>query len=639
MNLFPSRNQWNKWSLPSKLTAIGAYLAMGSFVIYLLTLSLSLFPHKTSIDKHKLNNNLAQALFFTSNTEYNKAEAIYSELLSNTIDNPLIKDIYYWRADNFSRDGQFEKSYECFEYYYKNFSSEPSEEELNNLAWIKLVSLFNEKKTDQLLDLAIKLTNSKYSKEINDFLLLAYSFKLNINEFLETIISKEFILSTDPSFRINQYDIWNNLSDYLWYSNKYSIFNIFIDAMRNKAFPSEFRDKEFNIYLPYVNLTLLSLRRYKEYQIRYAKVLNNYDEKERRLFSLKNDIIINFGMDIGSIVALEKFFHMESEIRNLLTKTLQKIESNGETIIQLIPFQGAQKHKGVFCISGKPIKDFTSTLSDKEWSDFLNNTLPIDSIKYRVITFNNNKILSNKIIFKESSLINYNYYANKINQNNIFVTSLGGTGHFLNIQQIDINKCNINEQFIEDKYTYHTNNLFWAGGSTKTKTISWRFEIESSCEPNVSRKVFGNVKTTIDSTGKITDWKINYSNPALEFWQNLDSTNAKMQILLTEQLNLDSIKIQDRKFNNYLTGNYELCLVRTQIDEAYTRLPVKIAPRISILQIHFTKKPNEYKNPQKIKIADEGNYILLVEKAENKIRILGVYEVEHGNKLRSIVFE
>jgi hypothetical protein len=612
---------------------------MGSFVIYLVTLLLSLFPQKTTIDKHKLNNKLAQALFFTSTAEYKKAEDIYNQLLRNTKNNYLIKDIYFWRADNFSRDGQFEKSYECFEHYYKNFSSEPSEEELKNLAWIKLVSLFNEKKHEQLLKLVFELSNYKHNNEISVFSLLAYLSQSNANEFLETLISKEFILSTDLNFRINQYDIWNNLSDYLWYSNKYSIFNIFIDAMCNKAFPTEFRGKKFHIYLPYANLTLLSLRRYKEYQIRYAKALNNYDEKEQRLFRLKNDFIINFGMDIGSFVALEKFFNMGSETRNLLTKTFQKVETDGETIIQLIPIQGTQKHKGVFCISGTPKKDSTSTLADKEWLDFLKNSLLLDSIKYRVITFNDNKILSNKIIYKESSLTNYNYYANKINQNNIFITSLGGTGHFLNNQQIDINKYSINEQFIENKYTYHTNSLFWAEGYTKTNTLSWRFEIQNSCEPNVSRKVFGNVNTAIDSTGKITDWEINYSNPALELWQSLDSTNVKMQILLTEQLNLDSIKIQDNKFNNYLTGNYELCLVRTQIDEAYARLPTKFAPRVSILQIHFTKKQNESKNLQKIKIADEGNYILLVEKSENKIRIIGVYEIDPVNKLRNIVSE
>jgi hypothetical protein len=50
MRLFPSRKQWNTWSLPSRLTAIGAYVGLLSVPLAVLGLVLSR-PSHTPINR------------------------------------------------------------------------------------------------------------------------------------------------------------------------------------------------------------------------------------------------------------------------------------------------------------------------------------------------------------------------------------------------------------------------------------------------------------------------------------------------------------------------------------------------------------------------------------------------------------
>jgi len=48
--LLPNKKQWKTWSLPSKLTAIGAYLGLLLFVLYISEKSFDLFERITRED-------------------------------------------------------------------------------------------------------------------------------------------------------------------------------------------------------------------------------------------------------------------------------------------------------------------------------------------------------------------------------------------------------------------------------------------------------------------------------------------------------------------------------------------------------------------------------------------------------------
>ena len=49
MKILPSRRQWNEWSLPSKLTAVGAYISGASLLITLIVMVLSALKERSNV--------------------------------------------------------------------------------------------------------------------------------------------------------------------------------------------------------------------------------------------------------------------------------------------------------------------------------------------------------------------------------------------------------------------------------------------------------------------------------------------------------------------------------------------------------------------------------------------------------------
>jgi len=330
MSLIPTREQWKKWSLPSKFTAISTFLGCLYLLIYLFNL---LTPILISIITPKFNyqkyhKQFAQCLLDFSLRNYPKAQVGLKNLTKNAPDNDL-KDIYAWLSESFSRNKQYENAFQTAKEYYQKIANSPTFEELQYLALVRLITLINSDKFSDLLHHSKKLINNGALSKLKEIEALAYLLNGEQDEVISLFNSNKYEFEKADYFRINQYTIWGYFASY--FSGELTRLEYLLSLMfQYNTNPEAFERDYFCIYKPFYNLTLQSMGVRMGLQKTYEATLKYVKERDVKIFSNYKKELIDFGLSIGSQYALKLFLENNDYNSKILISKISKIKQKDE---------------------------------------------------------------------------------------------------------------------------------------------------------------------------------------------------------------------------------------------------------------------------------------------------------------------
>ncbi len=120
MRIFPTTKQWKSWTLPSKLTAIGTYITVISFSVYLITLA---YPNGSD------NKVLSPEIDYTNHKLF--AEEFFEAFKNNDL-NRLVKFYATIEDIDYIKDALFKQ--------FPDMSSKEKEDIQKIYFWYKRIS-------------------------------------------------------------------------------------------------------------------------------------------------------------------------------------------------------------------------------------------------------------------------------------------------------------------------------------------------------------------------------------------------------------------------------------------------------------------------------------------------------------------
>jgi len=636
MRVLPTRKQWKKWSFPTKLGVIAAYIAIISFVIliiggidYVLT---SKAPK--TVNYKKIYHELGQGLLSFSYGLFDAAQLHLKNALDRIPEEDL-KDIYVWLCDSYSRNGEYEESYNILKKYYETVDKNVTFEELQNLALIRFANLFKNKEFDRLLDYTIKVFNGNEISNLKETEVLAYLINRKEEEVERLLKAENYIFERNGYLRRTQYDIWKIFSYY--FSSYSEQFKYFLSLMFQKnTNPEKFEIDYFCKYIPFGNLTMQSLYSRLMMQNKFDSTLSKLNNSDNLIFSKYKDNIIRFGLNIGSKYCLKQYLNDFQSFNSLLFSKMSKVKKEEEIDLIFCPKQKNNKLY-ILWVSGEP-----------RWYNEpkLDEALFLGKIYLRLIEFDKDSFNISKIDFPDyDDPMHFWIYITPIENEkyDFLAIKTTGSGHFKNIYSFSIDKLSVENIYpiegLIDSYHSHNTYIYSDNGDIK---ISWNFELYSLCEANANRKVYGLCEYCLRKDGILENTSIYFPNPALEFFENLNKSKLRLQAFLTGKLDIQEKEIKDEKFKKYITLRKNFCYTRTQIDEAYLYMSEILYPKISCLLIHYPSydEISSLENTDlEDEIKEEAYYLILVKKYEDEIKILDIFETNVNYIVKSVIFD
>jgi len=604
MKLIPNKQQWKRWSFPTKLGVIAAYLTILSIIYFIIIFFYNLGPYIIQkIGHYKYTKSVANGLLLYSKGELGRA----SRKLDNVVKyapKSDIKDLYFWLSESYCRNNKYEKCFQALKYYFSHIEKNPSIFDLEYLATVRFATLINSGKFKELYNDTLNIINIGGLSHLKEIELIANLVNDKENEAEKLLKKKKYEFETEPFYRNLQYALWSHAAAHFYKNNdqlKYLLSLVFLRHSNPENFDIDF----FCDYVSLTNLTLNSISS----RIKYQKNIDNniLKFKNSYLFNLYKSEIVKFAMSVGSLSGLKMYFEDTpcvnvSKLETLITKYLSK-----ETTISYNPVKINDKI-AILWISGNSHKLVDSLYLN----EIFVRIIKIDNLTMKVVEIE--KIDGFNVFWIDS------YYTGN---NNFLLLTSSGTGHFLDISAILVKENKI-VPYNEQKYNYHSHDPFVFISGNKA-TIMWKFEILNLCdkfEPNVARKVFGVKEIEYLSNGKFEFARKSYPNPALEFFENLSRTKMKLQDYLTDSMYIENMEIKDDKFKKFLNKGILPCYQRTLIDDTFLYQHPMMYPSISALRVSY---PDE-----------QVDYFILVKRIKNEIKVLDIFEVKETKVIKSV---
>lgn len=642
MRLIPKKRQWEKWSLPSKVAIIAAYLTIISSPIWFISLIKLLPLPEKEFNYKKYYKEFAEGLLNFAYRHYDKAQEDFNNLIKQA-PNEDLKDVYVWLAETYARNKQYEKAYQIYKEYYEDIDTNVTFEELQYLALTRLITLLKNGEFEKLLEYTKELLKYSELSNLEEIEALAYLTNQMDDELMKVLNEKKYEFETAEYFRITQYSIWN---DFVYYFNTDSTRLIYFLGLmfQNNTHPEKFEIDHFCIYEPLGNLTIQSLNKRMIYQNKLDSTLKELSNSNSIFSNYKNELI-KFGLNIGSIYSLKLFLNQHNATCYSLFSKISKIKKEEEINLIFIPLiKNAKLY--ILWASGEP-HIYTAPDNEKDsFSDYIKEIKPLRKINLRLIEIDNKNINISEIDFQYGDdLGRFWFYIHPIEYDNydyLFIETTG-TGHYKGVYTLSINTLEINNIFpsgAERDCSYHSHNAYFTDWNDKT-LLKWRFELDNYCEANVFRKVYGVTEFILKPDGTLRQTKYYFPNPALEFFENLNKSKLKLQNFLTEKLVIQGKKIKDKKFRDYITQRNIPCYMRTKVDESYSYMPEISYPNISCLHIHYPSDDEigffeEHELDDNVK--EKADYLLLVKRFRNEIKILDIFEIKDTKVIKSVIF-
>ena len=605
MRLFPSKKQWGSWTLPSKLTALGAYLGIVSLIFYLISLidfNLNLKSSKTGFEEKKM----IKALIDYIRDDFRSASKKFEDITKGT--GMYKEDAYIYCSDSYARINNPTKSHELLADLFSQYDS-LSLDELKFLALSKIVMLSNKNNDEESLKVLRQLSEKNLINESKDIEALLLLFNYGLDSLSNHVKKNNYPIQEVDFYRKEQYRYWNIFLP-IFKQNALKIEYMISCSILRSLDPITFETENLCEYLPLVNITLNNVLKRKKLQFVLDSTLGRIELKgkpyQKNLLTLSNSIGSAFGLNLllDSLKIDKEIFWDHCNANDINYQFA--INKNNDIFYILRSYAVYNENDSSVLIPGCDLSN---------------------DIKFEIIRISPTQ---NKIeIHPVSKLSVSGFYTQIFPQKDFFIIStLGGSGHFLDLIRLDLNG-----QFIEvlkdDDNLYHTQNL----QVNEDGIIQWDFEVDNICNANVERKVVGTVKLNIRENGQFSKTII-YKNPAVDFIMNLNTTKLKYESYLMDKIRIQKHRITDKKFLAYLTRRENACYEKTQIDDLFNLLPTFISPKTSILLVNYPNIEDSLETEIDDKPKDKSHYIFFVKRVPNDFELISIYEVNENRKIK-----
>lgn len=604
MRLFPSKKQWENWTLPSKLTAIGAYLGIISLLIYLISLvdfDLNLKSIRSRFEEKKM----IEALIDYSCDDFKSASIKFEDITKGT---GLYKeDAYIYGSDSYARINNPDKSYELLTDLFSQYDS-LGLNELKFLALSKILMLSNKNDDKESLKVLRQLPEKDLINEFKDIEALLLLFNYGLDSLSNHVKKNNYPIQEGDFYRNEQYRYWNRFLP-IFQQNALEIEYLISCSILRSIDPITFEIENLCEYLPIYNITLNNVLKRKKLQFVLDSTLSHIALKgkpyQKKLLTLSNSIGSAFGFNfLLDSLKIDKGIFWDHCSKNDINYQFAMTKNNDIFYI-LRSYAVYNENDSAVLIPG-------CDLSSEIKFEIIRILPKLKKLEIRPIT----------------KLSVSGFYTQIFPQEDFFIIStLEGSGHFLYLIKLDLN-----EQFVkvfkDTDNQYHTQNL----QVNEDGIIQWDFEVNNICYANVERKVVGTAKLDIREPDESIK-TIYFKNPAVDFIMNLNKTKLKYESYLMDKIKIQKYRITDKKFLAYLTRRENACYEKTQIDDLFNLLPTFISPKTSILLVNYPDIEDSLETEIEDRPRDKSHYIFFVKRNQNDIELISIFEVNENQRI------
>lgn len=627
--LFPSKSQFKKWSMPTKIGYIGSFLTILTFV-----LSVGIWLYNKTIEAYEtkqedINYWFASGLWNINNGNTKEAKSYFRKILdTKDVDSYTKEQCAIWNLSlmNFGEDVL---SKEDIDYCFNFFSVESDSINATKLILYRILPLIQKDSSNKAISLynQIEGYTHRYSKQLRLYSQINYS--------ADSILNFLLINKYDFSSKYNERIFDNLIFATIANEKEKEELTLLAVAVSYRNDPLEFEDMYFCVYDPFLNIRYNRLDYRKAFQQTTDSVLKTINANFKVQYYNE---LSNYANSIGATYYVSQLIKGD-DINNIIHKNKQPHELRSNILFASI------KHSNEYFFLYNIYASVDTVQLNMDIEKILKRDSIIDRDKYKYMLAMNNirgeiiRVSNGRIVSQISiidSLINYKgglatldiipnieYF---VQNDEFYLVVRRGTVLSLEIYKIGLDGSCTLIPFSSNKFYDNYRNFCFFYNEDR-KELNVEFEKENWTQANAISKVRGVITAEVRDSIYITN--INFKNPAAELFIKRIEENIKFQAFIINNVKLNGREIVDVEFLDCIKNNHKLNYVKTSCDNMYEYVLSELMPDISILQIRFTL--DEFSEDKK------REYIILVKRTSvDEIEVLDIYKIINSKKLKSI---